>query len=140
MPKLSKNSLLFVLLLIGLATSFHAYADDPGNMGPITVARHTSHERGPAGFAIIAKDELPREGQMTLELIKQGGPFNYRKDGTAFQNREKRLPVKPKGYYREFTVPTPGVAGRGARRIVAGSNGEFYYTDDHYRTFKLIKE
>lgn len=140
MPKLGKNGLLFVLLVMSLLTSLHAYADDPGNKVTITIARQSSHERGPAGFATIVKDDLPREGQMTLDLIKQGGPFAYRKDGTVFQNREKRLPVKPRGYYREYTVPTPGIAGRGARRIVAGSRGEFYYTDDHYRTFKLIEE
>jgi len=83
---------------------------------------------------------LPPEVKQTLRLIKQGGPFPYPKDGTIFGNRERRLPSHPRGYYKEYTVKTPGSRGRGARRIIAGSNSEFYYTDDHYNSFKLIKE
>ncbi len=88
----------------------------------------------------IALDALPREAVETLRLIQAGGPFPYRKDGTIFGNRERRLPLKPRGYYREYTVRTPGVRHRGARRIVAGTGGEFYYTADHYATFKRIRE
>lgn len=93
----------------------------------------------------IALASLPPEAQRTLRLIKEGGPFLYpRKDGSVFGNFEKRLPPKPRGYYREYTVPTPGSRDRGARRIVAGSppetSGEYYYTDDHYRSFRRIKE
>jgi len=84
--------------------------------------------------------DLPPEAKHTLSLIKQGGPFPYPKDGTIFGNREGRLPHRPRGYYKEYTVKTPGLRHRGARRIVAGSGGEFYYSDDHYNTFKLIKE
>jgi len=83
---------------------------------------------------------LPAEVQDTLQLIKQGGPFPFSEDGTVFYNREGQLPEKPKGYYHEYTVKTPGATNLGARRIVSGSGGEYYYTDDHYRTFKLIKE
>jgi ribonuclease T1 len=88
---------------------------------------------------------LPPEAQRTLHLIKQGGPFPYpRKDGSTFGNYEKRLPYQPRGHYREYTVPTPGSRDRGARRIIAGSppetSGEYYYTDDHYRSFRRIKE
>lgn len=83
---------------------------------------------------------LPQEVRQTLVLIKQGGPFPYRKDGSVFQNRENRLPVEGRGYYREYTVPTPGRRDRGARRIVAGQAGEYYYSQDHYRTFVRIKE
>jgi ribonuclease T1 len=82
---------------------------------------------------------LPPEGRETLALIKRGGPFPYRKDGTTFGNFERRLPIRDRGYYREYTVPTPGARDRGARRIVAGG-GEYYYTDDHYRTFRRIRE
>ncbi len=88
----------------------------------------------------IALDALPREAVETLRLIRAGGPFPYKKDGTIFGNRERRLPLKPRGYYREYTVKTPGVRHRGARRIVAGTGGEFYYTADHYETFKRIQE
>lgn len=96
----------------------------------------------------IAVAQLPPQARETLALIKQGGPFPYRKDGTVFQNREKRLPIRPRGYYREYTVRTPGSRDRGARRIVAGSgaggdpatSGEYYYTADHYETFRRIRE
>ena len=90
--------------------------------------------------AEIRVEELPREARATLELIKAGGPFPYPQDGRVFSNREKLLPPKKRGYYREYTVRTPGVRGRGARRIVAGSGGEFYYTADHYRSFMRILE
>lgn len=82
--------------------------------------------------------QLPVEARATLELIKAGGPFPYRQDGRTFSNREKRLPQKARGYYREYTVRTPGARDRGARRIVAGSQGDYYYTDDHYRSFRRI--
>src|SRR5687768_1624773 len=71
----------------------------------------------------------------TLALIDRGGPFPYRQDGATFQNREGRLPQQPQGYYREYTVPTPGAKNRGARRVVKGRNGDTWYTRDHYRTF-----
>ena len=89
--------------------------------------------------AEIAVAELPREAQKTLALIKHGGPFSYERDGSLFSNRERILPKRPRGYYREYTVPTPGATNRGARRIIAGSGGEYFYTDDHYRTFRLIR-
>lgn len=81
---------------------------------------------------------LPEEGVRTLQLILTDGPFPYRQDGSVFQNRERRLPAQPRGYYREYTVPTPGSRDRGARRIVAGGQppAEFFYTDDHYRNFR----
>lgn len=84
---------------------------------------------------------LPPEAIETLALIQRGGPFPYRKDGTTFQNRERLLPARPRGYYREYTVPTPGARDRGARRIVAGGNPPevFYYTADHYSSFRQIE-
>lgn len=88
----------------------------------------------------IAIEELPTEARTTLQLINQGGPFPYQRDGAVFGNFERRLPLKKRGYYREFTVPTPGRRDRAARRIVAGENGECYYTDDHYRTFRKIRK
>jgi ribonuclease T1 len=88
----------------------------------------------------IAVSELPTEARRTLDLIKKGGPFPYKKDATVFGNRERRLPVRSHGYYREYTVPTPGRSDRGARRIVAGAEREYYYTDDHYETFRRIRE
>jgi ribonuclease T1 len=95
---------------------------------------------GLAQAAEIASADLPPEARTTLQLIEQGGPFPYRRDGVTFGNYERLLPSRARGYYREYTVPTPGAHNRGARRIVAGHQGERYYTDDHYRTFRRIKE
>ncbi len=109
-----------------------------------------SRGNAPAGgIESVRLDDLPREARATLALIRQGGPFPYpRKDGSTFGNFEKRLPERPRGYYREYTVPTPGSRDRGARRIVAGSgrtgnvatSGEYYYSHDHYRSFRRIQE
>jgi ribonuclease T1 len=84
--------------------------------------------------------DLPPEARQTLALIRAGGPFPHAQDGRTFQNREKLLPRQERGYYREYTVKTPGAGDRGARRIVAGRGGELYYTDDHYRSFRRIIE
>lgn len=94
----------------------------------------------PSPIPEVAVSALPREAQRTLTLIEQGGPFPFPKDGAVFGNFEKRLPARARGYYREYTVPTPGSRDRGARRIIAGRVGEFYYTDDHYRTFRRIRD
>ncbi len=88
----------------------------------------------------IAVAELPREARQTLALIKEGGPFPYDRDGIVFGNFEKRLPYQVRGYYREYTVKTPWRRDRGPRRIVAGQQGEYFYTDDHYRSFRRIRE
>lgn len=96
-----------------------------------------SGERGPEVPGILVS-ALPSEARTTIRLIERGGPYPYERDGTVFHNHEKRLPRRGGDYYREYTVRTPGVKGRGARRIVVGSNGELYYTDDHYRTFGRV--
>ncbi|WP_334135969.1 ribonuclease domain-containing protein [Tepidimonas sp.] len=103
---------------------------------------------GPPGAEVgasaeIALAELPREAREVMRLIRQGGPFPYDKDGTVFFNRERLLPVYKRGYYREYTVPTPGVRHRGARRIVCGGweptvPDACYYTADHYASFRRI--
>ena len=83
---------------------------------------------------------LPAEARETLALVKAGGPFPHPRDGSVFGNREGLLPKRERGYYREYTVKTPGARDRAARRIVAGKGGEYYYTDDHYRSFRRIVE
>lgn len=93
-----------------------------------------------SGLPWVELDTLPPEAAETVALIDQGGPFPYpEKDGTTFSNREGVLPDQGDGYYKEYTVPTPGSDDRGARRIVTGSGGEFYWTDDHYRSFERIR-
>ena len=102
----------------------------------------------PSAIAEVRIDDLPVEARQTLARIKRGGPYAYRKDGSVFGNREKRLPAQPRGYYTEYTVKTPYSRDRGARRIVAGrgagrdpaTSGEYYYTDDHYNSFWRIRE
>ncbi len=91
---------------------------------------------------VIALAELPREGRTIYRLIHQGGPFPYEKDGSVFGNRERLLPQHTRGYYREYTVKTPGAQDRGARRIVCGGEPRLpdacYYTADHYASFRAI--
>ncbi len=95
-------------------------------------------------LGVIAAADMPQEARTTLMLIKQGGPFTYDKDGVVFGNYEARLPRQRRGYYHEYTVKTPRARNRGARRIIAGgdarTSGEYYYTDDHYESFRKIKE
>lgn len=91
----------------------------------------------------VALAELPREAQRTHEAILAGGPFPYAKDGSVFGNRERLLPRKPRGWYREYTVKTPGSRDRGARRIVCGGDAPkapeaCFYTADHYASFRRI--
>ena len=86
----------------------------------------------------IPAQKLPAEARQTLVLIEKNGPFPYARDGVVFNNREKLLPHRERGYYREYTVQTPGAKDRGGRRIVAGKAGERYYTEDHYRSFRRI--
>ena len=92
----------------------------------------------PAGMGSVRVSALPAEARTTLSLIDAGGPFPYSQDGVVFQNREGHLPKKSSGYYHEYTVKTPGSADRGARRIIVGTAGERFYTDDHYATFRLV--
>jgi predicted Zn-dependent protease len=91
------------------------------------------------GEKAAAKPKLPPEALETLKLIEADGPFPYPRDGLEFQNREGALPEKPAGYYREYTVETPGAKNRGARRIITGQGGERYFTEDHYETFLRIE-
>lgn len=110
----------------------------------LVLSANSAGARTGEGLGFIHVRELPREAQHTLVLIKRGGPFPYSKDGTVFRNYEGVLPKQKRGYYHEFTVKTPGARNRGARRIVSGgdpkSSGEYYYTEDHYATFKRIIE
>ena len=110
------------------------------------LAQSRSHGDRPreSTLAVVKVAELPREGRATYELIRLGGPFPNGKDGTVFGNRERQLPAARRGFYREYTVPTPGSRDRGARRIVCGGPirqpDACYYTADHYASFRMIVE
>ncbi len=92
-----------------------------------------------SGLPTVDEADLPPEARDTLALIDQDGPFPYDQDGSVFGNFEGLLPDEPSGYYHEYTVETPGSEDRGARRIVTGSAGEYYWTDDHYASFAQIE-
>jgi ribonuclease T1 len=122
-----KLAAVFTALLVALAAALMPAA---AQRGPAPAE--------PAGE--IAVDQLPREARATLALIRKGGPYPYAKDNSIFGNREGALPKQKRGYYREFTVKTPGERTRGARRIIKGAGGELFYTDDHYSHFRRINE
>jgi len=117
-----RNRLGLIILLLAVAALLSQWAPGPGGPG------------APAAG-------LPPEAVETLRLIERGGPFPHRQDGTVFQNRERLLPDRPRGYYREYTVRTPGARDRGARRIVTGGDPPevWYYTEDHYRSFRPLE-
>jgi ribonuclease T1 len=127
--------LSFLVLIISACggTGPEASSHNPSDPGSEVIR---PEERGPE----IAVRDLPEEARQVLRLIKEGGPFPYPRDGAVFANRERLLPARSRGYYREYTVETPGMRSRGARRIIASAKGDYYYTDDHYRSFKRIRE
>ena len=106
---------------------------------PIALARTT-----PDQLPALARADLPKEARTVLAAIRAGGPFRYDRDGVVFGNFEKLLPARARGYYHEYTVPTPGTTSRGARRIVCGgartAPDACYYSDDHYQSFRRIRE
>jgi ribonuclease T1 len=116
----------------------HAPGRDAGD--PLALPPTAAHDAtdGAAQAGIVYPDFLPPEAIETLRLIARGGPYPHRQDDGTFGNRERRLPPQPRGYYREYTVDTPGSRDRGVRRIIAGGRPptEFFYTDDHYRSFR----
>ncbi|MEU7700487.1 ribonuclease domain-containing protein [Streptomyces sp. NPDC039028] len=129
-------ALLLCVLLAGCSTS-------GGGAAPAAPARTSATAEAPAptgdsGLPAVRAADLPPEARRTLDLIARGGPFPYAKDGAVFSNFERLLPREPRGYYREFTVQTPGERDRGARRIVTGREGEIYWTDDHYASFREV--
>ena len=132
-----------VVLLALLAALAPTGCDLPGAIttGVPPAATTPGIEAGsPDGLSTVSLGSLPPEARTTLQLIKSGGPFPYSRDGAVFNNYEGLLPWYPTGYYHEYTVPTPGSPDRGARRIIAGKTGEYYYTGDHYAHFSVIRE
>ncbi|WP_114238437.1 ribonuclease domain-containing protein [Dyella sp. C9] len=125
--------LMVVLAIAALLWGRHAPLPPPGHV-ETTTAQTGAAARPLPPF-------LPAEATDTLSRIAHGGPFEHRQDGVVFQNREGRLPSMPEGYYHEYTVDTPGLDYRGARRIITGGTPPriYYYTDDHYRTFRQFE-
>jgi ribonuclease T1 len=125
------------LLLCGLMLTGAVFSADHA------WAKRSNAELSEAAFyATVNLASLPQQGQLVYGLILQGGPFAYDKDGTTFGNRERLLPAQKRGYYREYTVKTPGSRDRGARRIICGGEAQrpesCFYTDDHYSSFRKI--
>ena len=118
-------------------------AADPAASRTSERTQDRASRQGADGLGTVAVADLPAEARQTLALIREGGPYPYEKDGTVFGNYERKLPRQRRGYYTEYTVRTPRVRSRGARRIIAGGRDgrptEFYYTDDHYQTFRRIE-
>lgn len=142
-------TVVVLMALLGIALVSNGCQPLSGGPGPVasvtpvpsgTPAPSVSGVPNPSGLATVRESQLPAEGRRTLALIRQGGPFPYERDGANFGNFERILPRKPGGYYKEYTVRTPGESDRGARRIVVGKAGEKYYTPDHYESFKFIDE
>ncbi|SDJ87655.1 ribonuclease domain-containing protein [Streptomyces indicus] len=132
---------LCALLLVGCGSGKDAPAPEATASQEAAPPSRSAGQPTPAwakGFATVPEAALPAEARQTLRLIDAGGPFPYEKDGAYFGNYERILPRQKRGYYREYTVRTPRERDRGARRIVAGRGGEFFYTDDHYETFKAV--
>ena len=131
---LRRHGWILIAFALFAAWAWWPQAPAPVERPPIAVP----DARGPPPAANDAA--LPADARETLRRIRDGGPFPYRQDGGVFQNRERLLPPRPHGWYREYTVDTPGSRDRGARRIVAGGDppSEFWYTADHYRSFRRI--
>lgn len=128
---------LWVALLLVLAGAAQAYQWQVYQQSP---RQESTQTQSATQDGTISVAELPVEARETLRDIKRGGPYAYDRDGVVFGNFERILPKQSRGYYHEYTVKTPGVRSRGARRIISGKSGEYYYTADHYQSFKRIRE
>ena len=125
---------LFALWLWSQQPADRTLPQTGGTSPPVLLPDEAGQPRHP----VPGGDSIPREAFDTLALIQRGGPFPHRQDDGTFQNRERLLPQRERGWYREYTVRTPGSRDRGARRIVTGGDppSEYYYTADHYRSFR----
>ncbi|AOR35464.1 ribonuclease N [Streptomyces fodineus] len=139
-PRRPRNPvrLLAGVLAVVLAVLLAGCSSGSGSGSGSGVGASASVPAWAHGMGTVRQAQLPAEARRTLGLIDKGGPFPYAKDGVVFGNFEGRLPRHQRGYYREYTVRTPGSRDRGARRIVTGQGGEIYYTDDHYNSFRAV--
>ena len=131
--------LVAVLQRLGSRSGGDGARTDPDGRGTTSAAPASSGTDPESGLPWVPEEELPVEARETLRLIDRGGPFPYPdRDGATFRNSEGLLPEHQRGYYAEYTVPTPGSDDRGARRIVVGDGDERYWTADHYASFERI--
>ncbi len=130
----------FLDTLTGSATPAASTSAAPAASNGAAPVPGATAPANPSSLPSIRESELPPEARKTLAAIREGGPYRYSQDNKTFGNFERLLPRQNSGYYREYTVPTPGESDRGARRIVTGSGGEKYYTQDHYESFTFIAE
>jgi ribonuclease T1 len=128
--------LLVVAVLTVLACSTLGLL--PVRTWPAPAPVPTTSSTPDSGLPRVPAGDLPAQAHETLRLIDAGGPYPYRQDGTVFANQEGHLPARPTGYYHEYTVVTPGSSDRGTRRLVVGADGDVYYTDDHYDSFRQV--
>ena len=126
------------LALLTACGGSKASSSTPGGGSSVAGASDLAPASATTDLGTMTVAELPPEGVDTLELIASDGPFPYSKDGVTFQNREGILPRQKSGFYREYTVITPGSDDRGARRIIGGDDGSRFYTDDHYASFREV--
>ena len=136
-PRILAALILALVAVIGFAGCGGPSAKAPASASSSGV-RLADPALKPSGMATVAQADLPAEARDVIRRIDTGAAFQYRQDGVTFQNREGLLPAKPGGYYREYTVSTPGAQDRGARRLILGRQGELYYTPDHYRSFLWV--
>lgn len=131
---------LVVLGVLLLRSGTEAQTAAPRPLTSTTTSASTSTSDPETGLPLVALSSLPQEAQRTVRLIERGGPFPYAKDGATFGNRERLLPAQRPGWYREYTVRTPGEDDRGARRIVTGDGDrQLFWTDDHYQSFSRVQ-
>lgn len=131
------SSVVVIAFVLGLGVGYVIGMSSGTATAPTTSGTAPTGPRV-EGLPVVALDALPPEAAEVVGRIDAGGPFGFDQDGATFENREGFLPDRPRGYYREYTVPTPGSDDRGARRIVTGREGEMYWTADHYDSFAWI--
>jgi ribonuclease T1 len=128
---------LVVAAVAAIAFGIHLARTDTAT-GTASAGPRAGASTPESGLPTVKAQDLPKEAAATLALIDKGGPFPYQQDGTTFRNQENLLPRQATGYYREYTVVTPGSRDRGTRRLIVGRGGDVYYTADHYESFRQV--
>ena len=128
-------ALIALVLAVGIGYGVDAIRGHSSKPAPTATATATATASAPTPVALSA---LPAEVAQTVKLIQSGGPYPYKQDGVVFDNNEHLLPAHKRGYYHEYTVPTPGADDRATRRIVTGG-GQYFYTGDHYESFHVVE-